>query len=79
MEQGFQAIEKTLDDTTFCFGDEPGLADAFLVPQVFNALRFDVEMKQYPKISAVSKACSELRAFVNAHPDNQADNPTIMS
>jgi maleylacetoacetate isomerase len=79
VEQGFQAIEKSLEGTTFCFGNEPSLADAFLVPQVFNALRFDVELKQYPKISAVSEACSDLAAFVNAHPDNQADNPTVVS
>jgi len=79
VEQGFQAIEKTLEGTSFCFGDEPGLADAFLVPQVFNALRFDVDMKHYPKISAINETCNEIPAFINAHPDNQPDNPSVES
>ncbi len=75
VEQGFQAIEKMLAGSTYCFGDEPGLADAFLVPQVFNARRFEVDMNSYPKISAVDIACSEIQAFIDASPDNQADNP----
>lgn len=79
VEQGFQAIEKTLAGTTFCFGDEPGLADAFLVPQVFNALRFEVDMEPYPKISAVNETCNEIQAFIDAHPDNQVDNPSVES
>ena len=79
VEQGFQAIEKTLEGSTFCFGDKPGLADAFLVPQVFNALRFNVDMEHYPKISAVNETCSEIKAFIDAHPDNQADKPAVVS
>jgi hypothetical protein len=50
-----------------------------VVPQVFNALRFDVDMKHYPKISAVNETCNEIQAFIDAHPANQADNPSVAS
>lgn len=75
VEQGFQAIEKMLTGAVYCFGDEPSLADAFLIPQVFNAQRFAVDMKPFPKISAVNDACNENQAFIDAHPARQVDSP----
>ncbi|MEA2870500.1 MAG: maleylacetoacetate isomerase, partial [Hyphomicrobiales bacterium] len=74
---GFEGIEKTLAGDgkagTFCHGDTPGLADACLVPQVFNARRFKIDMGKYPKISAVDAACLKLPAFDKARPENQPD------
>ena len=77
--EGFNAIEKTLAGTPYCFGKEPTLADAFLIPQVFNAERFNVDMSEYPRIAAINSACSENKAFRDAHPDQQADNPSRSS
>ena len=57
----------------FAFGPRPTLADVFLVPQVFNARRFNVPLDRYPKIAAVVAACDELEAFRAAAPDNQPD------
>jgi hypothetical protein len=43
------------------------------VPQVFNALRFDLDMAQFPTIARIHAACSELDAFAAAHPSRQPD------
>lgn len=75
VEEGFDALEKTIAGTLYCFGSQATLADAFLIPQVFNARRFNVDMNPYPKIAAVAMACNERQAFIDAHPDQQADNP----
>ncbi len=57
----------------FCHGDTPGLADICMVPQVFNNLRFEVDMTPYPTISRIHKACMELPAFADAAPMKQPD------
>ncbi len=57
----------------FCHGDEPGLADICLVPQVINNTRFNVDMTPYPTISRIHAACMELDAFKKAAPANQPD------
>ena len=77
VDRGFDAIEKTLSEHggRCCFGDEPTLADACLVPQVYNALRFNVEMGGYGRIMKVWEYCNTLDAFIRAHPDAQPDAP----
>jgi maleylacetoacetate isomerase len=71
--EGFSKLEQTLSDSAYCFGNAPTLADACLVPQVFNALRFKVDMSQFPKIHAIYNRCNELQAFIDAAPENQPD------
>lgn len=72
--EGFNAIEPLIcDETTYCFGDRPGMADLYLVPQVYNARRFNVPLNAFPKIVAVDAACAELDPFQDAHPDAQPD------
>jgi maleylpyruvate isomerase len=55
----------------FCFGEAPTLADVCLVPQVFNARRFSVDLSAYPCIVAIDAACRELPAFARAAPEKQ--------
>jgi maleylpyruvate isomerase len=57
----------------FCFGTEPGLADLCLVPQLYNARRFGVDLHSVPRLLAVEAACLTLPAFAAAAPDKQAD------
>ncbi|NHK27541.1 maleylacetoacetate isomerase [Parvularcula flava] len=57
----------------FCFGDTPTIADCYLIPQLYSADRFEVDLSPYPKLLKVRQACEELKAFQRAHPDNQPD------
>ena len=77
VDRGFEAIEKTIETSggLCCFGDNPGMADTCLIPQVYNALRFNIEMGHYPQIMRVWEHCNTLEAFVRAHPDVQPDAP----
>ncbi|MES2260146.1 MAG: maleylacetoacetate isomerase [Pseudomonadota bacterium] len=57
----------------FCHGDVPTMADCCLVPQVFNAQRFDLDLGAYPNITRIVATCAELPAFQAAHPAQQPD------
>jgi maleylacetoacetate isomerase/maleylpyruvate isomerase len=76
---GFHAIEAMLADSAatgrYCHGETPGMADACLVPQVYNALRWKLPMDDYPNIWRIHQACSELDAFRRAAPEVQLDAP----
>jgi maleylacetoacetate isomerase/maleylpyruvate isomerase len=73
VRQGFDAIEQMIAPAPFAFGPGPSLADVYLVPQVFNARRFNVPLDSYPRIAAVDRACEGLEAFRAAAPERQAD------
>jgi glutathione S-transferase len=74
---GFNAVELMLQKSNtrgrFCFGDTPGMADVFLIPQVYNALRFECELKTFPLISSIYQNCMQETAFFKAAPENQPD------
>ncbi len=57
----------------FCHGDSPTLADCCLVPQVFNAKRYDSDLAKYPTLMRVFDACMALEAFDRAQPSKQPD------
>lgn len=76
--EGFGALERLLagDGQTgrFCHGDTPGLADVVLVPQVFNAHRYQsLDLTPYPTIVRIYETCLNINAFAAAHPDRQPD------
>ena len=75
--RGFSALERTLAEHgcngAYSFGDGVTLADVFLIPQVFNALRFDCPLQDFPLITGIYQNCLALPAFVAAAPENQAD------
>ncbi|MBC8750149.1 MULTISPECIES: maleylacetoacetate isomerase [Paraburkholderia] len=77
MTTGLEALETLLVDMgssgRFCHGDRPTLADCCVVPQLFNARRFEVDLSQCPRLLEIVEACSALQAFQNAHPSRQPD------
>lgn len=74
---GFAALETMLAADlkrgNFCFGDQPGIADAYLVAQVESARRFKIDLSAYPAICAVDRACAALPAFEKTSPQRQPD------
>jgi len=69
---GLQAVETMLggfEQSPFCCGDTPGLADICLMPQMYNARRWGVEVSDLPRILAIEAACADRPAFAAAHPD----------
>jgi maleylacetoacetate isomerase len=79
IREGFDALEALLSDDpstgAFCEGDAPTMADCCLVPQVYNARRFDVDLTPYPAIRRIEAACLALPAFDDARPERQPDAP----
>nr|WP_228126693.1 maleylacetoacetate isomerase [Candidatus Viadribacter manganicus] len=74
--EGFDACAALLQldpEGPFCFGDAPSLADICLVPQVYSAQRFGVDMSAWPRLQQIFDACEALPAFADAHPHNQPD------
>jgi maleylpyruvate isomerase len=74
---GLKACEDILvkqgGETPFCFGDTPGLADICLVPQMFSAERFNVDISGLPRINEIYQNCQNNAAFTDAHPKVQPD------
>jgi maleylpyruvate isomerase len=75
---GLAGLERAVGPTAgrYSAGDAPGLADCYLVPQLYNARRFDVDLEPYPTLRRIEEACGALPAFQAAHPDRQPDAPS---
>jgi maleylacetoacetate isomerase len=69
--EGLAAFEVLLDHPAtgrFCHGDTPTMADLCLVPQLYNARRWEVDLGAMPRTVAIGKACESLDAFARAYP-----------
>ncbi|MDF0732808.1 maleylacetoacetate isomerase [Pseudomonas entomophila] len=75
ISQGLAAVERLIGDEGFCFGEVPGLADVYLVPQLYAAERFNVDLSGYPRIRRVAALAERHPAFAAAHPARQPDTP----
>jgi maleylpyruvate isomerase len=75
IERGFDAIEARLKQLPgpMAFGSQPTLADVCIVPQVFNARRFGVDLSPYPRIREIDATAAKLEAFATAEPGRQPD------
>jgi maleylacetoacetate isomerase/maleylpyruvate isomerase len=75
IRDGFDALEPMVAShgKGFAFGDAPTIADCLLVPQVYSARRYQVDLTPWPAIAAVDAHCAELPAFQAAHPNRQPD------
>jgi len=74
-ENGLEAVDILVRDTPgpFCFGSAPTLADVCLVPQLFNARRFGVDVAAWPRLLRIEESCCALDAFERARPEQQPD------
>ena len=79
MAEGFAAFEALVADnpatSDFCEGNAPGVADACLVPQLYNARRFGLDLSPYPNLRRIEASCLALPAFEAASPERQPDAP----
>ena len=66
---GLHEIEQLIDGSTFCVGNSLSLADLCVVPQIYNAQRWGINLSPFTKISAVNEHLSQISEFVKAHPD----------
>jgi maleylacetoacetate isomerase len=75
IQRGFEALETIVAPHagTYAFNEQITFIDVCLVPQVYNAHRFEVDMAQFPTLERIAKSASLLPAFKAAHPDNQPD------
>jgi maleylacetoacetate isomerase len=86
IDRGFSALERwvatvpgataTAGEQRHCYGGQVTLADVCLVPQMFNARRFKVDVTPYPRLVAICAQLEALPAFIAARPDNQPDAET---
>jgi glutathione S-transferase len=76
--EGLGPIEAMLARSagTFCVGDTPGFADVCLVPQVYNARRYECDLAPYPTIRRIDERCRQIEAFARAAPERQPDAAT---
>jgi maleylacetoacetate isomerase/maleylpyruvate isomerase len=77
VETGLEAVERQLaaQPSTFCHGESPTIADCTLVPQIFNARRFDCRLDHVPQVMRVFDACMRLEAFSSTRPEVCPDAP----
>jgi maleylacetoacetate isomerase len=75
VETGLEVVERELarQPGTFCHGEQPTLADIALVPQIFNAQRFDCRLDHVPQVMRVHRACMQLPAFEQTRPEHCPD------
>lgn len=75
ISDGFSALEPLVarHGGAFAFGDTPGLVDCLLVPQVFNAGRFNVDLSPFPAIQAAAARAALHPAIAAAHPDHHPE------
>ena len=72
---GFEALEALVvrHGAGWCFGAAPTLADCYLIPQIYSARRFNVQLEAFPRLLAIDAAAARHPAFIAAHPDAQPD------
>lgn len=69
---GLEAFEKLLEDFptgSYSVGDTPSLPDICLIPQIYNAMRWEVDIAHLSRINSIIQSCNKHPAFINAHPD----------
>ena len=79
MKPGLEAFEVQLKEfpmSIYCFNENPTIADICLIPQIYNAKRWEVDISNFDRINLVVEACEKNSAFIKAHPDTLKPNQT---
>ena len=79
MKPGLEAFEVQLKEfpmSIYCFNENPTIADICLIPQIYNAKRWEVDISNFDRINLVVEACEKNSAFIKAHPDMLKPNQT---
>jgi len=77
LSRGLAALETSIERGagTFALGEQPGLVECYLVPQLYAARRFEIDLAPFPTLLRIEAACATRPAFAAAHPDRQPDAP----
>ena len=77
IEEGLRPLEMLVQksEQVFFMMEKPGYFECCLIPQIYNALRFGVDMSQFPKLSNINDTCLKQQAFIQSLPENQQDAP----
>jgi glutathione S-transferase len=77
LPKGFEVLEKLISKKSakYCIGDEITIADIYLVPQIYAAKRFNIDLSKYKEILRVSAELEKIPEFHDAHPHRQPDTP----
>lgn len=75
IDKGFSAVERRLQQCAgqYCVGDSVSMADVVLIPQAYNAKRFEMDLSVYPLINRIVDKCNSQQAFIKAMPEQQPD------
>lgn len=77
IQEGFDAFEtilaSSIETGDYCIGNTPTIADVYLVPQVFNAIRFNCDLDNFPTLMGIYHRCTKIDAFFRAAPEQQED------
>ena len=79
IQEGLLSLEQKVKENTeslFAVGGSLTAAELFIIPQLYNARRFNVDLKNFPRLLAIEELCHRLSAFKKAHPDAQPDSPS---
>ena len=71
LHKGFTSLTAKLGDGPFCFGETPTFADLFLIPQIYNACRFEFDMSPFPELLAINDHCLKQEYFIKASPEER--------
>lgn len=79
LREGFASLESRVKSThgKFCFGDSPSWADLCLIPQIYNALRFEFPMQDFPLLSKIYAHCLQQEYFIKASPEERVKNADL--
>ena len=78
IEKGLSSVEKIVSNysKTYSFEDYPTLADACILPQVYNARRFEIDMNLFPRCQEIAEKLMQIPEVVESSPDQQPDKPS---